>query len=484
MEKFSSVGQKNMMGPGSFKYHLKIPKAKEFVINAVKNGEEVLSINELISRAVKRDKFCPFHVRSCIDKNGLIVDIPKTLQTIVVAHPYPLSQGPVIPPLDCMTEEKMTEREVINTRTMFRHNNDQRCLEWIPVGKTNLYPTYNVKDLKQHIQGTVCNSDMSLSYTCQKMGCIVHCSCSICRDKRVTCKLQCKLEVCSDCNSQCNQHELKLPRLFNPESDHFTLITEQLNKYRYANPHAGIPRSCKDCTNDVLEHQVLHLVFHLRCRFCRHAIRPFEHYKMMEDNDFKAADRKLNTIDERTCSDCLKQLTTRYKRVQHEDIVHNKAEKRFKCDRCEKSYSNENALSYHQKQHNIGDQKHSCDKCGTRFQSESILLRHKATLHEPTPNIECESCGKKFSIEHALKRHIREQHFQLGVNLDYVEDMENFNLIHCEYCDKKFKRKDHLKRHMSSSHPEGKQTTFKCSQCDLSFGRKDTVMRHVKTKHL
>ena len=111
MEKFSSVGQKNMMGPGSFKYHLKIPKAKEFVINAVKNGEEVLSINELISRAVKRDKFCPFHVRSCIDKNGLIVDIPKTLQTIVVAHPYPLSQGPVIPPLDCMTEEKMTERE-------------------------------------------------------------------------------------------------------------------------------------------------------------------------------------------------------------------------------------------------------------------------------------------------------------------------------------------------------------------------------------
>ena len=50
--------------------------------------------------------------------------------------------------------------------------------------------------------------------------------------------------------------------MFNPSQNLYTVITENMSKYRYAHGYAGIPKSCEHCVSDLLEHQVLHLVIH------------------------------------------------------------------------------------------------------------------------------------------------------------------------------------------------------------------------------
>jgi len=104
-----------------------------------------------------------------------------------------------------------------------------------------------------------------LVYTSTSHNCVIHCPCTICTDPNAECKLFCKTEACSECTSQCQEHKIKLPRLFNSNSD---LVTMKIDMYQFATPHAGIPLNCLKCTDDVLEHQIFHLVFHTRCRFC------------------------------------------------------------------------------------------------------------------------------------------------------------------------------------------------------------------------
>ena len=138
---------------------------------------------------------------------------------------------------------------------------------------------YEVRDLnyRDRVQGAASmRVDMGIVYTCVDLQCVIHCPCSICNDKRGNCKMQCKSEVCEGCNSQCSRHQMKLPRTFHPIRDHFTMVTHGLDGYLYAIPHAGIPTDCIVCTRDMVEHLTLHLVFHMRCRFCRHQMRPYE----------------------------------------------------------------------------------------------------------------------------------------------------------------------------------------------------------------
>ena len=146
-------------------------------------------------------------------------------------------------------------------------------------------------------------------------------SCSLCNDYK-TCKLLCRDEVCGRCNGQCLSHQIKLPRLFNPETDLFTLVTNNLCGYRFGIPYAGIPASCSQCTTDVQEHQMFHLVFHTRCRYCRNDLRPFERRKIVTVDEYIDAEKLIKWVDGRTCSYCLAKCKDKYEREKHEATVH------------------------------------------------------------------------------------------------------------------------------------------------------------------
>ena len=409
---------------GDSNFQLVLPRGKHFEMSAVKNGEDELKTQDMLKFAMHRNKSEAYHITPFANINDRFVDLPRTLQQIMSKHPYPLSQGPVQLPIDCLAMENYMQHpipksisEVLSIKTVFSHEENQGCFEWSPVSEGvsawgRGKPSHEVRDLTFSIHGAASTMDMGVVYTCEMAKCVIRCPCNICKDPRNTCKHQCRSEVCRDCRSQCTQHELSLSRLFDFQTDHFTMVTQKMTKYQFAVPHAGIPLDCDQCSKDVLEHQVLHMVWHVRCRFCRLEMRPFEQKPVVSITSYKLAEKVLKNLDGRTCSACLIISKDSHARRKHEETVHegrvdgkfkcymcnksysSRSTRRYHCCKCYKSYSNRNALEYHQQKHeNI---KYTCSVCGFQSSSEGNLVKHSEVKHDDKSLTSEFKCKKKF----------------------------------------------------------------------------------------
>jgi hypothetical protein len=472
-------------------FTLNLPSAKRYFPLVVKNGEMETHPELLISTAVKRKKYeTTKHVTPWAMVEKKIEKLPKTFQQLLLSHPFPLNQGPLIIALDTNTEEKKSVAEVMKARTVFSHSDTQPCARWVPeVRGKNAWTceegkfSYKVTNCQFRIQGPASTVNMGLVFTCQLSGCIIHCPCQICTDTRTDC---CKAfrcyELCSKCNTQCTTHQITVPYMFSAATDLFTLVTEKMDQYRFAHGYAGIPSNCADCSNDVLEHQMFHLVYHKLCRFCRYEMRAVEQRRVLSLEDYKGAEAIVNWRDGKTCSVCLLESKDKYAREKHEAIVHRHESQKFKCDLCPKSYSSQSSLIYHSGKHQEALEKFTCDLCGKQFASDGTMNRHNQIIHSGqfSEMLSCDCCDKKFSLLATLKRHQREQHFNRKLNSDFYEGSSTPARLECDQCDMKFKRSSDLKRHVSSAHSG---TTFNCSKCELKFSRKDNLNRHIKSKH-
>lgn len=464
----------------SKKYHLILPRAKHFELNFIANGEPDLQIQKLVTYAVHRaremysnhripnvgipqkDNLNPYRI---IFQN---TNVPRTLQNILLKSDYPLSQGPVIPQLDCATEDNKSEEEIMETKTMFTHEKSQKCAAWhteqsgISKWEEN---RYEINQAEFNIQGAASALDKNILYTCSFLGCIIYCPCSLCRN-----------------GCQCEDHILLLPRLFDVTEDHFTMKTDKMDQYRHAIPHAGIPLSCISCTQDVLEHQSLHLVLHNKCKFCQHELRPLEKSSMTTYNHYKKAAESIRQTDDRTCSYCFFTCSDIYERKKHEATLHENQEKKYKCETCSKTYSNINAITYHKKtKHEAVQRKITCESCGSQFSCEETLLKHKNTMHsDKLSRKTCNYCVQTFKTISNLYRHKKEKHCEIDANLAYSKKSL---LIACDHCDAKFTRNENMKRHLKNVHSSEKKKHFQCTECEIEFSRKDNHTRHMKSLH-
>ena len=495
MNKFQVAGQ----SLHSQKVYLTLPVSKHFTTNGVQNEELEMRVEDLLNIAVTRKKSELYHISPVVWKDSNYNhNVPRTLHHILTKHPYPLSQGPVMLPNDCLTTEKFEKSpisksasDVMKVKTVFCHDDTQECYQWQPMNSgvsvwKNKGIGYKVTALSSpglYLDGPMSTMSMGVLYTGNLSRCRVFCPCTICKDERKTCKRLCRVEVCKQCNAQCTQHVIKLPRIFSANTDHYTMVTDMMTKYRHAYPYAGIPLSCVSCTRDVEEHQLLHLVWHVRCRFCRFEMRPFEQKSVVSMEDFKTAENILRSIDGKTCSFCLVQSHDSYARKKHEERVHRNEAGKYKCDQCHKTFSNENALKYHTDHH--ANLKIVCDLCGFQSSSTGNLEKHKLVhnveVQEGIIN-NCYDCNLNFSNKNNLKRHSQEVHYGNKKNLDFVEDFDDMKTINCEKCGEKFKRTSHLKRHENSVHNSNTRS-FQCPSCDKTFPRKDNLNRHIKSQH-
>ena len=476
MEKFTIHGRSQ---DGSI-CQLKIPVKKIFDINdqTVKNilqgknkditcdqnlnhifpqRQPVLMKSELMRFADPNAKF-----------GGHILANPNLLDHIYSKHDYPLAQGPALPPIDKVQFGSLNKslQQVFGERTEYDHSPEQDCYEWIPdkVGLDAWYtpqhsidsPGYGLMKNESPLGGAASLVGMSVVYTCNLHQCKIHCPCSCCRDSRDTCKMICKDYPCSDCNSQCTEHKLTLPRVFNPETDQYTMVTDRIDCARYMNVYAGIPINCNTCTKDVREHQIFHHVFHTRCKFCDLEMRPLRY--MSEDMSLKSlkkAAKIINRKDEKTCSYCFSRQKGAHERKNHEETIHEGKSSSHKCNECGKSYLTSTSLQYHLQMHK-GLPKLQCNKCNKSFVSTNGLDLHMKIVHFSEEDKQdthiCDTCEKSFTRSANLARHKRIHHNKTNVNFDFADSYKGINEFPCDICDKIFNRKDNLKRHKQIVH--------------------------------
>lgn len=481
-------------------YKLSLPLARNIETNEPRGKSEVTKelIREFIERTVStRDKTKHIKYSGGIKKktlpNGDLIirhtsgdNDPDVIKKLLHGHPCPAGQGPFISYID----------HDFALCTLFSHSSDQACFDWAPVEKDGWVIEYNVKAIEEKgysLEGPASNLDMRILYTCQLNKCSIHCCCNLCMDKRINCRMSCKMDVCQECSSQCSDHKIKFERLFDVNTDQFTLVTSQLDAYRYAVPYAGIPLQCSKCKQDLLDHQTFHVVYHMRCKFCRHATRPYERSVGVLPVDYKEREKEIRRREDMTCEFCFEKLSDKYVRIRHEKTEHGECRaKNFQCPDCKKSYSNKNALNYHtasKHQLNISGQNFICELCGQQFLSKLILSNHRKTLHDESliestdvQVFSCNKCDHKFTNSRNMLRHKKEVHLISSKYLLFA-DPESFG-FKCETCDQKFERKDHLKRHVSTVHKENTDKRFTCENCSKSFGRIDSLKRHNKSHNV
>ncbi|XP_018430716.1 PREDICTED: zinc finger and BTB domain-containing protein 17, partial [Nanorana parkeri] len=127
-------------------------------------------------------------------------------------------------------------------------------------------------------------------------------------------------------------------------------------------------------------------------------------------------------------------------------------EKPYRCQECDKAFSDPAACKAHEKTHSPL-KPHGCDDCGKSYRLVSLLNLHKKR-HSGEPAYYCKVCGKLFTTSGNLKRH------------QLVHSGEK--PYQCEYCNRPFSDPTSKMRHLET-HDTNKE--HKCPHCDKKFNQ-------------
>ncbi|XP_039259975.2 uncharacterized protein LOC120336371 [Styela clava] len=108
-------------------------------------------------------------------------------------------------------------------------------------------------------------------------------------------------------------------------------------------------------------------------------------------------------------------------------------DKKFRCEHCDKSFTDPSNLQRHIRQHHVGARAHPCPECGKTFATSSGLKQHQH-IHSSVKPFTCEVCHKSYTQFSNLCRHKR-MHADCRIN------------IKCENCSQSFPNSSALNKH-------------------------------------
>ncbi|CAJ1080078.1 histone-lysine N-methyltransferase PRDM9-like [Xyrichtys novacula] len=158
----------------------------------------------------------------------------------------------------------------------------------------------------------------------------------------------------------------------------------------------------------------------------------------------------------------------------------------FSCNRCKRTYGNQEDL----KAHKCTFRQHKCGQCGATFIKSGFLKRHEQTVHAVSKSYNCERCSKVFTTSANLKQHQK--------NNTCKKYHCTSQLFPCSFCQFSFTMKSYLIKHIKRHHPveylslkdsnnlpdeeeeeEGEESIEReCSHCGESFPSNKALKSH------
>ena len=202
----------------------------------------------------------------------------------------------------------------------------------------------------------------------------------------------------------------------------------------------------------------------------------------------------------------------------------------YKCDSCNKTFSQACNLKMHIKTHHHGfvnedkianvsepsllslisqilqiksqvaQQEYKCNSCQKIFFQTSDLNNHIKALHEHESSItkkstpiskdtafNCKKCEKSFSCQIELKKHNVNIHYKHAKRITCTFCQKSFcgqliKSLKCDFCDQTFEFQCRLKSHAQTVH--NITHPFKCDFCEKSYGSYGSVRKHKSLVHI
>ena len=124
-----------------------------------------------------------------------------------------------------------------------------------------------------------------------------------------------------------------------------------------------------------------------------------------------------------------------------------------------------------------GEDLYKCSDCSMQFSSKSILLEHQNKRHANGKRFKCERCGKTFAKMPYLRKH--ESRHRLKETVDIVVKSAE-GKFKCAQCTAKFDTAQDLSLHMRL-HAEKQAGDYRCDMCYKSFSQRSLLKQHQES---
>ncbi|XP_050343015.1 zinc finger protein 845-like isoform X2 [Nymphalis io] len=179
-----------------------------------------------------------------------------------------------------------------------------------------------------------------------------------------------------------------------------------------------------------------------------------------KDNKIRSKiQEQAHTPREDICPYCGKKT-----RAIRSHILQHTTERKFSCNKCNRSFYTKQKLETHKKTHFM-EPKFKCDHCIASFNSKGALARHMVA-HMDVREFTCKICAKTFKWKSGLHRHMLIHNFA--------------KRFKCEMCKMSFATKYAFQHHYRVHTGE---RPYKCELCSQPYSYKRDFNRHCLKKH-